>query len=99
MLTYYELDLGLNHVTRKWAEPCDPGSYKLLTVPGDGDWPGGVIVCAENWLIWKNQGCNEVRAPIPRRFGIPDDKARAALFKRGQNGRSVQSSHVRSVID
>jgi len=74
MLTYYELDLGLNHVTRKWAEPCDPGSYKLLTVPGDGDWPGGVIVCAENWLIWKNQGCNEVRAPIPRRFGIPDDK-------------------------
>jgi splicing factor 3B subunit 3 len=25
-LVYYELDLGLNHVTRKWSEPCDNGA-------------------------------------------------------------------------
>lgn len=25
-LVYYELDLGLNHVTRKWSAPCDNGA-------------------------------------------------------------------------
>ena len=31
-LTFYELDLGLNHVVRKYAEPlADPGN---LLVPG-----------------------------------------------------------------
>ena len=29
LLTFYELDLGLNHVTRKCAEEVDPG---LLTI-------------------------------------------------------------------
>ena len=27
LLTFYELDLGLNHVTRKCAEEVDPGTY------------------------------------------------------------------------
>lgn len=30
-LTFYELDLGLNHVVRKWSEPIDKGANKLLT--------------------------------------------------------------------
>lgn len=30
MLTYYELDLGLNHVVRKWSEAVDPKSNMLL---------------------------------------------------------------------
>jgi len=29
-LTFYELDLGLNHVVRKWSEPIDKGASKLL---------------------------------------------------------------------
>ena len=32
MLTFYELDLGLNHVVRKWSEETDRGANKL--VPG-----------------------------------------------------------------
>jgi len=39
MLTYYELDLGLNHVVRKWSEATDPranllvqGSFSLSTL-------------------------------------------------------------------
>lgn len=73
MLTFYELDLGLNHVTRKWSEAVDPGANKVLTVPGGADGPGGVIVCAENRIIYKNQGHATVSAPIPRRFGISDE--------------------------
>ena len=41
-LTYYELDLGLNHVVRRWAEPCGNGANLLIAVPGGGDGPGGV---------------------------------------------------------
>lgn len=30
MLTYYELDLGLNHVVRRWSEPTDPRANLLV---------------------------------------------------------------------
>jgi len=30
MLTFYELDLGLNHVVRKSTEPIDPRANKLI---------------------------------------------------------------------
>lgn len=74
MLTFYELDLGLNHVTRKWTEEVDSGSNLLLPVPGGSNGPGGVLVCAENKVIFKNQGYPTITSPIPRRYGIPDDK-------------------------
>lgn len=44
-LTLYELDLGLNHVVRKYSEPVDNGANLLVAVPGGGDGPGG---CAFN---------------------------------------------------
>lgn len=33
-LTYYELDLGLNHVIRKWSEAVSRTASSLLAVPG-----------------------------------------------------------------
>ncbi len=30
MLTFYELDLGLNHVVRKWSEATDPRANLLV---------------------------------------------------------------------
>ncbi|XP_078444050.1 spliceosome-associated protein 130 A [Wolffia australiana] len=73
-LTFYELDLGLNHVSRKWSEPVDNGANLLVTVPGGGDGPGGVLVCAENFVIYKNQGHPDVRAVIPRREDLPAER-------------------------
>ncbi|MQL70779.1 hypothetical protein Taro_003148 [Colocasia esculenta] len=73
-LTFYELDLGLNHVSRKWSEPVDNGANLLVTVPGGGDGPGGVLVCAENFVIYKNQGHPDVRAVIPRRADLPAER-------------------------
>ena len=67
LLVYYELDLGLNHVVRKWSEPVDPRSNLLVTVPGGVDGPGGVLVCSENYLTWRHQNCTPIRMPIPRR--------------------------------
>ncbi|OIW12784.1 hypothetical protein TanjilG_24717 [Lupinus angustifolius] len=73
-LTFYELDLGLNHVSRKWSEQVDNGANLLVTVPGGGDGPSGVLVCAENFVIYKNQGHQEVRAVIPRRADLPIER-------------------------
>ncbi|URE12489.1 Splicing factor 3B subunit [Musa troglodytarum] len=73
-LTFYELDLGLNHVSRKWSEPVDNGANLLVAVPGGGDGPSGVLICAENFVIYKNQGHPDVRAVIPRRADLPAER-------------------------
>ena len=40
-LVYFELDLGLNHVARKWAEVVDRSANILFQVPGAPAGPGG----------------------------------------------------------
>jgi splicing factor 3B subunit 3 len=67
-LTFYEVDLGLNHVVRNWTEPIDNEANLLVSVPGGG---GGVLVCAENFVTYKNQNQGDVRAVIPRRQDLP----------------------------
>ncbi|KAI8815119.1 CPSF A subunit region-domain-containing protein [Cladochytrium replicatum] len=67
LLVYYELDLGLNHVVRKWSSPVDTRSNMLITVPGGADGPSGVLVCSENFITWRHIGHKAVRIPIPRR--------------------------------
>jgi len=71
MLTFYELDLGLNHVVRKASEPIDPASNMLIPVPGDTDGPSGVLVCAENKIAYKKPDHEDVVTLIPRRSGMP----------------------------
>ena len=59
-LTFYELDLGLNHVVRKYSEPLEEHGNMLISVPGGNDGPSGVLVCSENYITYKNlgdQGC------------------------------------------
>ena len=74
MLTYYELDLGLNHVTRRWSEPVSRTANLLVAVPGGDEGPSGVLVCGENWVAYKHEGHAEVRAPLPRRLGYPAER-------------------------
>ena len=52
MLTYYELDLGLNHVIRKWSEAVDPKSNML--VAGKKQSTRQYIVRAENCSLLTN---------------------------------------------
>ena len=67
-LTYYELDLGLNHVVRKYTEPLEEHANFLITVPGGNDGPSGVLICSENYITYKNVGDQpDIRCPIPRR--------------------------------
>ena len=48
-------------MVRKWSDPVDNGANMLIPVPGGGDGPGGVLVCAENFVLYKHQGHEEVR--------------------------------------
>ena len=81
LLTFYELDLGLNHVVRKYSEPLEDTANMLVSVPGGSDGPSGVLVCCENYLIYKNFGDQpDLRCPIPRRQHDLDDAERSMLF-------------------
>ena len=80
VLTYYEMDLWLNHIVRLWSEPVNNRSSLLVPVPGSGDGPGGVLVCAENFITWKHQGYKEVKIAIPRRKSPLENPERGLLI-------------------
>ncbi|KAL6424084.1 hypothetical protein ACFW04_009760 [Cataglyphis niger] len=80
-LTLYELDLGLNHVVRKYSEPLEEHANFLVSVPGGNDGPSGVLICSENYLTYKNLGDqHDIRCPIPRRRNDLDDPERGMIF-------------------
>lgn len=75
-LVFYELDLGLNHVVRKWADPVDRTSNMLFNVPGGSDGPSGVLVCGEENITYRHSNQDPHRVPIPRRQGPTEDPDR-----------------------
>ncbi|KAI8984496.1 CPSF A subunit region-domain-containing protein [Mycotypha africana] len=79
-LTYYELDLGLNHVVRKWSEVVDRKANLLIPVPGGNDGPSGVLVCTENFISYKHPEHDEFRIPIPRRAQPLEDPTRGIMI-------------------
>ncbi|KAA8649703.1 hypothetical protein EYZ11_003350 [Aspergillus tanneri] len=76
LLVYYELDLGLNHVVRKWADPVDRTASMLFQVPGGADGPSGVLVCAEDNITYRHSNQDAFRVPIPRRRGPTENPER-----------------------
>ncbi|CAG9837474.1 unnamed protein product [Diabrotica balteata] len=80
-LTFYEIDLVVNHVVRKYSEPLEEHANFLVTVPGGDDGPSGVLICSENYLTYKNLGeQHDIRCPIPRRRNDLDDPERGMIF-------------------
>ncbi|KAL3806325.1 hypothetical protein ACHAXA_001065, partial [Cyclostephanos tholiformis] len=55
-LAYYELDLGLNHVSRRWATTVHRTACCLASVPGGADGPGGVLVGGEDYVEYVHEG-------------------------------------------
>ncbi|TMW62173.1 hypothetical protein Poli38472_009666 [Pythium oligandrum] len=72
-VVYYELDLGLNHVTRRWSEPVVRSANMLVAVPGGSDGPGGVLVFGANVVQYKNENHPELVCALPRRAGEQRD--------------------------
>lgn len=44
------------------------------------DGPSGVLVCTENYIIYKHQGVKEHRVPIPRRASPFSDPNRGIII-------------------
>ena len=76
LLVYYELDLGLNHVVRKWSDPVDRTASMLFQVPGGGDGPSGVLVCGLDNITYRHSNQDALRIPIPRRRGPTENPDR-----------------------
>ncbi|KAK4936787.1 pre-mRNA-splicing factor rse1, partial [Elasticomyces elasticus] len=82
-LVYYEIDLGLNHVVRKWVDPVEYTSHKLFAIPGGADGPSGVLVCAEDSITYRHNNQEVLRVPIPRRKGMAEDPNRKRIIVAG----------------
>mmetsp|Transcript_10418 Transcript_10418/g.21427 ORF Transcript_10418/g.21427 Transcript_10418/m.21427 type:complete len:669 (+) Transcript_10418:121-2127(+) len=74
-LTYYELDLGLNHVTRRWTKAVARKACLLAPLPGGSDGPSGVLVCGEDYISYhdESQADSDVTVLLPRRSHHPTD--------------------------
>ncbi|KAI3388894.1 hypothetical protein SNEBB_006727 [Seison nebaliae] len=80
-LTFYELDLGLNHVVRKYSEPLDEPANYLISVPGGDTGPSGLIICSENYITYKNFGDQpDIKMQIPHRRNSIDDHNRKIII-------------------
>lgn len=67
-LAYYELDLGLNHVSRKWAVSVIPTACCLAALPGGGDGPSGVLVGSEDFVSYYHPSLDHpIHCVVPRR--------------------------------
>ncbi|KAK5242023.1 pre-mRNA-splicing factor rse1, partial [Cryomyces antarcticus] len=82
-LVYYELDLGLNHVVRKWTDPVDRTANMLFQVPGGADGPSGVLVCGEESITYRHSNQEAFRVAIPRRKGSIEDPERKRYIVAG----------------
>ena len=70
--TIYEMDLGINHVTRKYAESLPDSANQLIPVDAS---PGGCLVCCEDFIIYKKLGQpTSITCRYPRRADIPIDR-------------------------
>ena len=76
LLVYYELDLGLNHVVRKWSEPVDRTASILFQVPGGTDGPSGILVCGIDNITYRHSNQEPFRVAIPRRKGATENPER-----------------------
>ncbi|MCJ1353375.1 MAG: pre-mRNA-splicing factor rse1 [Icmadophila ericetorum] len=75
-LVYYELDLGLNHVVRKWSDPVDRSAAMLFQVPGGPDGPSGVLVCGLDSITYRHSNQDAFKVAIPRRRGATENPER-----------------------
>ena len=68
------MDLGLNHAVRKSDDEVEDTANLLLSVPGAPDGPGGVIICSEGFITYKNWTKKDATIKIPQRKSDKGEK-------------------------
>ncbi|SOV79424.1 splicing factor 3B subunit 3, putative [Plasmodium sp. gorilla clade G3] len=74
VLCFWELDLGLNHVIKKHILPIDITAHLLIPLPGGQQGPSGVLICCENFIVYKKVDHEDIYCAYPRRLEIGQDK-------------------------
>lgn len=82
-LVYYQADLGLNVVVRKWADTVDYTANLVFAVPGGKVGPCGAYVCAEDRIYYRHDTQEALCVPIPRRKGATEDPNRKRIIVAG----------------
>ena len=70
MLSYYKMDLTLNNVVLTSSTPTVRSANRLIPVPGGTSGPGGVLILAENCIVYQQQGGSggsDLQVRIPSR--------------------------------
>jgi splicing factor 3B subunit 3 len=74
-VAYYELDLGLNHVSRKWAYAVHPSACCMVPLHGGADGPSGVLIGGEDYIEYVHEGmATKIMCAVPRRKLHPNSK-------------------------
>lgn len=73
-LCFWEMDLGLNHVIKKYTLPIEQSAHLIIPLPGGQQGPSGVLVCCENFFVYKKANHDEIYCSYPRRLEISEDK-------------------------
>ncbi|ODQ77704.1 hypothetical protein BABINDRAFT_41141 [Babjeviella inositovora NRRL Y-12698] len=66
-VTFYELDLGLNHVLKKFSAPVDASFNYLVSIPGGSDGPSGVLAFGKNSVQYIHPNNPTISAVLPQR--------------------------------
>jgi len=67
MLIFYEMDLGLNHVVRKFSTLVEQSAHMLIPVPAEPYGPGGLWVVSEGSIAYKKIDHEDRECGIPLR--------------------------------
>jgi splicing factor 3B subunit 3 len=71
-IVFWELDLGLNTMVKRGEIPVALSAHKLIAVPGEGDGPGGLLVCTAGAITYiGDEDRPHVRCELARRRGVP----------------------------
>ncbi|KAF8819386.1 putative splicing factor 3b, subunit 3, partial [Cardiosporidium cionae] len=75
-VSFWEMDLGLNHVIKKATVPVDITAHCLIPIPGGGgiEGPSGVLICCEFYMVYKRLEHEDVFCSFPRRLEMGQDK-------------------------
>jgi splicing factor 3B subunit 3 len=68
-LTYYELDLSSNSISKKWNEVTERSASRLVAVPGSENGPGGILVLGDGNVSYQKPGHPMLSCTLPRRGG------------------------------
>jgi len=89
-IAYYELDLGLNHVSRKWSTNIASTACCIASLPGGSDGPSGILIGCENYIEYIHDNLTErIVCLVPRRNNMEPNQSvlvqSITVFKQKRN--------------